>query len=296
MKLWILSKRKDGDFNYASKRLLEEAAKNDIEITFIAQEDCEILVTSRKEERLFYKGEEADLPDVFWSRKGALTTYFELALLRHMEREQSVFVLNHSEAVEAAKDKLFTFQLLAEKSIPIPKTLLAKFPLDFNVIENQFTYPFVLKKISGTQGKGVFLIKNREQLEEYQELLSGKEQLDNFIIQQYVKTSHGKDIRVFVVGGRAVGAMQRSANKGFKANYSAGGSVQKFALTPELEWLSIEAANTLGLDVAGVDLLFGESGFEICEVNSNPGFHGFEEATEINIPQQIFDFLKLRTK
>ena len=113
MKLWILGKT-DTDSKYASQRLMEEAEKNGIELSFVTQEQCEILVSSRREERLFYKGKEADLPDVFWSRRGALTTYFELALLRHMEREQSVFVLNHSEAVESAKDKLFTFQLLAE--------------------------------------------------------------------------------------------------------------------------------------------------------------------------------------
>lgn len=78
----------------------------------------------------------------------------------------------------------------------------------------------------------------------------------------------------------------------FRANYSAGGAVEEFALTPEIERIALEASKHLGLDIAGVDLLFDGDSYKVCEVNSAPMFKGLESCTNLNIPQIIFDFLK----
>ena len=88
--------------------------------------------------------------------------------------------------------------------------------------------------------------------------------------------------------------LRTACNGTFKANYSAGGSVSLFETTPEIEWLAVESARLMGLEIAGVDLLFDNEGYRICEVNSAPYFDGFESATGINVAQEVFKFIRVR--
>ncbi len=295
MKIWVLRQPPYGalseEGSYPITRILEEAKSANLELEFVKEEDFEILLSP--DETLFHKGEKVELPDVFWARTGASTNYFQLTLLRYFEH-QGVFIINNAHSIEIAKDKLSSLQEMARNNLPIPKTMLGRFPICIETIEKNFSYPFVMKKNTGSRGRGVYLIKDQDHFEEVQELLSESDKKFNFIFQEFVKASHGRDLRVYVVGGRAIGAMLRSANKGFRANVSKGASVDNFLLTPEVEWLAVESAKVLGLEIAGVDLLFEEDGYKICEVNSNPGFEGFEKATNINIPQEIFRFISVR--
>ena len=153
-----------------------------------------------------------------------------------------------------------------------------------------------MKKISGSLGKGVILIKTAQQLEDILGLLDDPNNgQPNLIFQEFVKHSQGRDLRVMVIGGKVVGIMQRTAKEGdFRANVSAGGTASTFKITPEIEWLAIEAANALRLGIAGVDLLFDDGGYKICEVNASPQFEGFEQATGINVPQKIFEFISVK--
>ena len=115
------------------------------------------------------------------------------------------------------------------------------------------------------------------------------------IFQEFVSSSEGKDIRVFVVGGMPVVAMLRKGREGkFKANIAAGGSGEPYELNPEVEWLSGEASRLIGLDIAGVDILFDGEHFKVCEVNSAPAFEGLEKATGVNVPQQIYQYVRVR--
>jgi len=226
---------------------------------------------------------------------GAGTTYFASAVIRHLER-LGVFVLNSSQSIETAKDKLATLQILSANNIPIPKTMLAKFPLNVEAVEREFTYPIILKTVSGSHGKGVFLCENRSQLEDLADLMElSKDPKVNVILQEFASSSKGKDIRVIVVGGRPVGAMLRTAREGkFKANFSTGGAVASFDLNPAVEWLAVESVKVVGLDIAGVDILFDGDSYEVCEVNSSPGFEGFEKVTGLNIPQEIYQYIRVR--
>lgn len=193
------------------------------------------------------------------------------------------------------KDKLFTQQILAEKNLPVPKTMLMKLPIDSELVENQIGFPVVIKAISGSQGKGVFLPEKKEHLTDLIHLIELTNPKFNLILQEFIKSSYGRDLRVFVIGGRIVGCMERMAqDKGFKANFSAGGKVKEHEITPEIEWLATEASRVLGLDIAGVDLLFDEDHFKICEVNSSPGFQGLQSCCKVNTPQEIYHYMKIR--
>jgi len=294
MKAWILAKKANFD-SYENKSFVEEAENAGIEVKIVAPEEFELIVTKEGRKSILYNGKPLELPDFLIPRMGAGTTYFALAVIRHLER-LGVFTLNSSQSIENSKDKLAALQILASNNIPIPKTMLAKFPLDIEIVENEFSYPIIVKTVSGTEGKGVFLCEKKTQLKDLTDLIEVSiDPKINVIMQEFVTPSKGKDIRVIVIGGRAVGAMLRTAGRGkFKANYSAGGKVEAFKLNPTLEWLAVESSKLLGLEIAGVDLLFDGDNYKICEVNSAPGFDGFEKATGINVSKKIYQYAKVR--
>jgi RimK family alpha-L-glutamate ligase len=298
MNIWVLTSKKEYFSKYSNKRYIEEAKKRGLNCKMVSGEDIDILLNKEDEKSVIFEGKKISLPDVIIPKTGSYSTYFMLALIRHFEK-LGVFVLNPASAIAKAKDKLHTLQLLSAKGLPIPKTLFAKFPIDQNILEREFSYPFVMKKTSGSLGKGVMLIKTKQQLEDILGLLEDQNNTvqQNLIFQEFIEYSQGRDLRVMVIGGKAIGTMQRIAKEGdFRANFSAGGSVSNFEITPEIEWLAIEAAKILNLYIAGVDLLFDKEGYKICEVNSSPQFEGFEKATGINIPQKVFDFIAARSQ
>ncbi|MFC2159748.1 RimK family alpha-L-glutamate ligase [Actinomycetota bacterium] len=294
MEVWILEKFKDFD-SYTSNRFKEVAEEMNIDLKFVAPEEFDLIVTKEGEKSILYNGSIVNLPDCLIPRIGTVT-YYSLAIIRHFER-LGVFILNSSQSMETAKDKLATLQLLATNNIPIPKTMLAKFPINDSIIDKEFTYPLILKTITGSQGKGVFLLEDSDKLSDIATLVEiSNDPRINLILQEFISTSKGKDIRVIVIGGRVIGAMLRTAKgKNFKANYSAGGLVERYDLNPAIEWLAIESSRLIGLDIAGVDILFDkDDNYKICEINSYPGFKGFEEATGINVPEEIFNYINLR--
>lgn len=279
---------------YEVKRLIEAGKKYGIEMRVFQPEQFEIMVTREDRKSILVDGIPTPLPDFLIPRMGSATTYFALAVIRHLER-LGVYSFNGSASIDNVKDKLYHLQILAESGLPIPKTMLAKWPVDHEQIKKQLGFPAVIKSLSGTQGSGVFLAKDKDSFMDLMRLIQTTNPKANFIIQEYIKTSHGKDLRVLTVGGRIIGAMQReSADGDFRANFSRGGTVKKFEVTADIEWLVLEISRILDLDIAGIDLLFDEKGFKLCEVNSSPGFEGMEQAMEKDIADEIIQFVKLR--
>jgi len=294
---WILYKHSDfliKPETYEIQKLVEEGKKVDIEIIVLQPEQIEIILNRDDRKSIFVNDVQTPLPNFIIPRMGAGTTYFALALIRHLEK-LGVYSFNSANSIDIVKDKLYQFQVLAESGMPIPKTMLAKFPLDLDVVGKHIGYPVVVKTLSGSQGSGVFLCETQQSLDELLQMVENTNPNVNLIFQEFIKSSYGRDLRVVTVGGRVVGAMLRTANDGnFKANYSRGGTTTKFEITTEIEWFVLEIARKLDLDIAGVDLLFDENGFKICEVNSSPGFEGLEKACNKNIANEIIQFVKLR--
>ena len=115
----------------------------------------------------------------------------------------------------------------------------------------------------------------------------------NIIIQEFIKESHGKDLRVLVVNGKVVGCMMRqSVDNEFRANITRGGEGIPYQIDDEIEWLGGESSRLLNLDIAGVDLLFDKEGYRICEVNSSPGFEGMDKYCKTNVAEQIVTYVK----
>ena len=293
MKLWMLGNRLTTEM-YERQRFIEEAEKQGIDFTVVFADEIDLIVSRDDRKSIRYKNDIVSLPDVLLARTGSGTGYFNLSVLRQFER-MNVPTLPNSAAIEASKDKLYANQILAQAGLPIPKTLLTRFPCKADLVEKVVGFPCVLKVITGSHGAGVYLCHTPKEFEDLSELISSLDSKTSMIIQEYISHSEGRDLRVIVIGGRVVGAMQRTATDGsFKANISRGGEGAPYDVDDEMEMLAIQVAKVLDLDIAGIDLLFHPDGYKICEANSSPGFKGFEAALDINIPEKVFSYAKLR--
>lgn len=287
--VWCLVRCEQID-GYVKRRLWEASFARNICMRFMATYRFDLLASKGGLEDILYNGKKVELPDIVLVRTGASIDYFGLAVVRQIEK-MGVTVLNGCQSIEISRDKLQTMQVMAAHGLPIAKTLLAKFPINFNVVENHFKYPIIVKKSSGSQGKGILLVKDHENLEDLVDLLDPTEPL---IFQEFLEHSKGRDLRVLVVGGRVVASMMRVASKGFKANVHQGGSVRSVKISPQIEWLVLEATRLTGLDIAGIDLLIDKDTYKICEINSSPGFEGLEEATGFDVASATVAYIKMR--
>ncbi len=297
MEGWILYKQRQNEITsdkYEMNRFLEVAEKRGITLKILCPEQFDLLVNRDDNKSVIVDNNYTKLPQFLLPRQGASTPYFSLAVIRHLER-LGVSTFNSSQSIEIVKDKLYTQQILAAHNFPVPRTMLARYPLNIKLIEETIGFPIVVKTISGAQGSGVFLCEKPGHLEDLMQLIDTAKTQANFIIQEFIQTSRGRDLRVFVVGGRVIACMERISRDGnFKANFSRGGEVKAFQTSKEIEWLATECARVLNLDITGIDLLFNGESYKICEANSSPGFKGIESCCDVSIPDVIFDFIKIR--
>ena len=173
--------------------------------------------------------------------------------------------------------------------------MLLKHPIDVDFVQKHIGFPAIVKTISGSYGRGVFLAETKKQFKQLLTMAELTKKSYNIIIQEFVKDTWGKDLRVLVVNNKVVGCMMRQAtDDDFRANISRGGEGFPYEVNEQIEWLATESSKALDLDIAGVDLLFDDSGYKICEVNSNPGFEGMEQYTKKNIAEEIVQFIKMK--
>ena len=208
-------------------------------------------------------------------------------------------VFNNSKAIEICDDKTLTQLILSKNNIKTPTTIIC--PKSFfgfqekdlsflQEVATELSFPLVLKEAFGSFGNEVYLIKNKEQLLAKTLELSSKQ----IMFQEYIKESSGKDIRIHIVGGEFIGAVMRTNSQDFRANASIGGTMTAYTPTAEEITLAKNACLVIGLDFAGVDILFGKSGPLICEINSNAHMKNFFNATGIDVVKKIFEHILKR--
>ena len=288
---WILYK-KDLSESWETQRLVEEFEKQDIQIRVVNPQDVDIYVDRDDRKSILVDCKARALPDFVIPRTGSGTTYFIKAIIRHLER-LGVILINGSHSIDTVKDKLYTQQVLGESNLPVPKTLLVRHPINLEWVEQNIGFPVIIKTLSGSFGAGVFLAEDKKQFRQLLKMAEITKKSYNIIVQEFVNDSWGKDLRVFVLNGKVIGCMMRQAtDDDFRANITRGGEGIPYQITDEIEWLGGESSRLLGLDIAGVDLLFDNGGFKICEVNSSPGFEGMDKFTKTNIAEDIVTYVK----
>ena len=296
MEVWILygeDIESSQDLAYEVRRFIAEGQKMDIKVEVLQPDQFDLLVTEHNRDSILVDGQHRPLPDfVFPYLAEGDRNFFSFAIIRQL-RQLGVPVFNSEDTIEMVGDKLHTHQILAQAEIPTQTTLLGKFPVNLDLVQETIGFPVVVKTRLGSNGSGVFLIEHPNAFSDLMRLIEETNPNIQLIFQQFVAASRGRDLRLFVVKGQVIAAMERRAKEGdFKANYSTGGSVHAFEPDEEAVKLAIKTTEVLDIDVAGVDLLFTENGYTICEANTFPGFKGLEAATGENIPHHIFQAMQ----
>jgi ribosomal protein S6--L-glutamate ligase len=279
---------------YSHQRLMETAVGRGHEIVPIDYLRCYMNITSRKPE-LRYMGEKLQGFDAVIPRIAASHTFYGLAVLRQFEM-MGVYPLNESVAIGRSRDKLRSLQILARDGVGLPATAFAKDSQRTEEILNLVGgAPVVIKLLEGTQGIGVVLGETQKSAKSVIEAFHGVDV--HILVQEFIAEAEGHDIRAFVVGRRIVAAMERIGPEGeFRSNLHRGGSAKITELSAEEKSTALKAAQSMGLNVAGVDMLRSKRGPVVMEVNSSPGLEGIEHASEIDVAKAILQFLERNAK
>jgi ribosomal protein S6--L-glutamate ligase len=275
---------------YSTRRLVEAGEARGHEMQVLNTLKCYMNIASHRP-AVHYKGEELASFDAVIPRIGASVTFYGAAVLRQFEM-MGAFPLNESVAITRSRDKLRSLQILARAGIGLPVTGFAHSPDNTkDLIRLVGGAPLVVKLLHGTQGKGVVLAETAKAAES---LIEAFRELEaNFLVQEFIEEAGGSDIRCFVIGGRVVAAMMRTAREGeFRSNLHRGGTAKLIRLTPEERSTAARAAKRMGLNVAGVDLLRSNHGSVVMEVNSSPGLEGIETATGKDIAGLVIEFIE----
>ena len=202
-----------------------------------------------------------------------------------------VKTLTSSTGLLSSRDKFKCMQCLVQQGISVPNSYFSDDLYDAElIIERKLKYPFILKFTSGTQGLGVFLIEYEETANRYFDLYSDSSQ--KVILQEFVKESYGRDIRIIVVGDKVIAAMERvAANNEFRSNIHRGGIGKQVVLSDAEKEMAIKTLKILNLGIGGVDIIRSKKGPLLLEVNSSPGLEGIEKTTAINIAASIIKYI-----
>lgn len=288
MKIAILS---NGNANYSTMRLVEEAKRRGHDVRVIKYKDC-YLSLNEKHPNIYYRGEQLPLFDAIIPRISNNMTRYGCAILRQFEM-QGAWTASSSIAITRARDKLRSQQILSKAGVDTPKTLMSRNTTDIDNLLDQIGLPVIIKLASGTHGNGVVLAETKKAAKSaLQAFYLYNEDGTNVLLQEYVKESAGTDIRAFVVGSRVVASMKRqSLDDDFRSNLHKGGEGASIKLTAEESRVALKAAKAMGLHIAGVDLMRSDRGPLVLEVNASPGF-GIEKVTGRDVAGKIIDYVE----
>ncbi len=288
MNIAILS---NGNANYSTKRLVEEAKNRGHQVQVIKYKDCYLSLDQSNPE-VFYRGEKVTGIDAIIPRIASNMTRYGCSIVRQFEM-QGIWTLSNSIAITRARDKLRSAQILTKKGIDTPKTLVSRNTADIDYLIDQLGLPMVIKLAKGTHGNGVVLAETKKAAKSaLQAFYLYNEDGTNILLQEYIKESAGTDIRAFVVGSRVVASMQRqSLDDDFRSNLHKGGEGTAIRLTQEEKRVALRAARAMGLHVAGVDIMRSNRGPLVLEVNASPGF-GIEKITNRNVAAKIIEYVE----
>lgn len=288
MRIAILS---NGNANYSTKRLVEEAEKRGHDVTVIKYKNC-YMSLDEKHPDVFYKGKKLGTFDAILPRISNSMTRYGCAIVRQFEM-QGTWTTSSSIAITRARDKLRAAQILTKAGIDTPRTFVSRNTTDIDALLDHIGVPMIIKLATGTHGNGVVLADTKKAAKSaLQAFYLYNEDGTNILLQEYIKESAGTDIRAFVVGGKVVASMQRqSLDDDFRSNLHKGGEGKAIKLTDQEKKIAVRAAKAMGLHIAGVDLMRSTRGPLVLEVNASPGF-GIERVTGRNVASPIIDYIE----
>jgi ribosomal protein S6--L-glutamate ligase len=263
---------------HSNRRLMEAAEERGHSMQFYDIRQCYMKLDSETPEVHYRGGLILNTLDAVIPRIRPDLTFYGCALVRQFE-SIGIYALNCAEAIGNSRDKLYSLQVLLRHGLNIPTSGFADSPIETaELIDMVNGAPLVVKLLEGPQGRGVVLAETRQAGES---LINAFKSLQaNLLVQEFIKEAEGRDLRLFVVDGKVVAAMQRQAVAGdFRANLHRSVSAARVKVTAEEKRLAVKAAKVLGLSVAGVDIIRSRKGPLLLEVTSSPRIEDIEEVT-----------------
>lgn len=279
---------------YSTSRLVEAIEEAGHIATVLDHLKCDI-VSEEDNPCIYYRGTKVEGVDAVIPRIGASVTFYGSAVVRQFEM-MKVFAAVESQALVRSRDKLRSLQIMARSGVGMPKTVFTNYSAEVKkIIDSVGGAPLIVKLLEGTQGVGVMLAPTFQAAESIIQAFHSMK--SRVIVQEYIEEARGEDIRAFVVDGKVVGAMKRTGKEGeFRSNLHRGGAGKLIELSDEERRTALVAADTMGVSVAGVDLLQSNRGPLALEVNSSPGLRGIESATGKNIAGRIISFVERKAQ
>jgi ribosomal protein S6--L-glutamate ligase len=275
---------------YSTQSLYLAARRRGHDVRVIDHMRCDIVI-ERNALAVDYEGERLDGIEAIIPRIGATATSYGAAVIRQFEL-MGVFTVLQSEALLKSRDKRTCMQILVANGVQVPSSIITNnvYQLEES-IDKIGSAPVVIKLLNSTQGLGVVLAETKNSAESVMESFLRLKQ--KVILQEFIKEADGKDLRIFIVDGQIVAAMERAAKPGeFRSNLHRGATSRKVFLRKIEEEVSLKAVKILGLKVAGVDILRSSSGPLVLEINASPGLEGIEGTTRVDVATKIIQYVE----
>lgn len=292
MKILILSR---SPILYSTHSLVMAARRRGHAVRVVDHLQCDLTILNGRL-GVRYLGEFLGRPDALIPRIGSSVTSYGAAVVRQFEL-MGVYTVLGTEALLRSRDKRTALQYLAANKLPVPDSVFTSMPENvesaLRVLAEE--YPVVIKTLNSTQGQGVILGESQSAAQSVAEAFIRLR--EEILLQRFISESKGKDVRVFIVGGKVVATMERSAQDGeFRSNLHRGATSHKVRITSQEEEIALKAASLMGLEVAGVDILRSNAGPLILEVNASPGLEGIEGTTGVDIAGLIIRYVETHAK
>ena len=262
---------------YTCNRLVEEATKQGMDLKIIGIHDTMILDNEIRNNGVKLEKRDFVINRYKWGKvKDEINS---LAAKSYNPLEAYNIYINKYEQVKRLRSDAFL----------VPRYLLGTAMLQYEDIVKILGTPFVAKGLESSMGEQISLIEKEEDLKNLHKKYGMEKE---WLFEEFVTTSFGRDMRFYSIRGEVVACMQRKSQGDFRANVALGASVEPYEITPEIRQIAKDIYEQTGLDFLGIDLLFGEDRPYFCEINVMPGIEGIEKATGVNVARKIVDTIK----
>lgn len=277
LKGYIIEKYNNMSNAYTCNCIVSEASKLDVDLRIIGIHDTEIT-----QEGIFNMGELLKERDFVINR-------YKWGELKNQINRLGKRSYNTIDAFKVFVNKYEQVSRLKSNEFLMPKYLLGTMMLSFETMVSKLGEPFVAKGLESSMGEQIFLIQNEEDQKRLMEEFGCNKE---WLFEEYIATSYGRDIRLYSIRGNVVACMQRKSNTDFRANVALGATVEPYFITESIRTIARDIYQQTGLDFLGIDLLFGNEKPFFCEINVMPGLEGIESASGVNIARMIIETIK----
>ena len=259
---------------YTCNRLVEEAANLGIDLKIVGIHDTII-----SENGLINNGTKLEKREFVINR-------YKWGKVKDEINSIAIKSYNPLDAYNIYINKYEQVKKLCSDKFLVPKYLLGTALLKYEDIVQILGTPFVAKGLESSMGEQISLIEKPEDLQNLSRTYGMEKE---WLFEEFITTSFGRDMRFYSIRGEVVACMQRKSQGDFRANVALGASVEPFEITPQIRQIAKDIYNQTGLDFLGIDLLFGKDKPYFCEINVMPGIEGIETATGVNVAKKIIE-------